>query len=52
MRLDRFTPARVRAARRRALGSALLAAALAVTAVSGVSASYAITSGQARSLET
>jgi len=38
MRLDRFTPVRVRAARGRALGSALLAAALAVAAAGGVSA--------------
>jgi len=38
MRLGRLTRVRVRAARRRALGSVLLAAALAVTGVSGVSA--------------
>ena len=38
MRLGRFSPVRIRTARRRALGSALLAAAFAVTGVSGVSA--------------
>jgi hypothetical protein len=38
MRLGRFASVKVRGARRRALGSALLAAAFAVTAVSGVSA--------------